>query len=74
MDVHNPNLTVREALQFSAKLRQDMEVPESTKFAYVETILQMMEMTHMGDALIGDLESGQGISVEVSCRLYVYSM
>ncbi|KAK9762438.1 hypothetical protein K7432_011818, partial [Basidiobolus ranarum] len=43
MDVHNPNLTVREALQFSAKMRQPMEVPLEEKYEYVETVLKMME-------------------------------
>lgn len=31
----------------------------------------MMEMTHLGDALIGDLESGLGISVEERKRLTI---
>jgi ATP-binding cassette, subfamily G (WHITE), member 2, SNQ2 len=31
----------------------------------------MMEMTHLGDALIGDLESGVGISVEERKRLTI---
>lgn len=31
----------------------------------------MMEMTHLGDAIIGDLESGNGISVEERKRLTI---
>lgn len=30
-----------------------------------------MEMTHLGDALIGDLESGVGLSVEERKRLTI---
>eukprot|EP01117_Protostelium_nocturnum_P006316 TRINITY_DN227_c0_g1_i1.p1 TRINITY_DN227_c0_g1~~TRINITY_DN227_c0_g1_i1.p1 ORF type:complete len:1474 (-),score=463.74 TRINITY_DN227_c0_g1_i1:47-4363(-) len=71
MDVHNPGCTVREALQFSAKLRQEKSVPFKEKMEYVEKILEMMEMKHMGDALIGDLESGVGISVEERKRLTI---
>ncbi|EGG25223.1 hypothetical protein DFA_03471 [Cavenderia fasciculata] len=71
MDVHNPNLTVREALRFSAKMRQEKEVPLEEKFSYVEHVLEMMEMKHLGDALIGDLESGVGISVEERKRLTI---
>ncbi|OZJ03620.1 hypothetical protein BZG36_03735 [Bifiguratus adelaidae] len=71
MDVHNPNLTVREALRFSAKMRQPAEVPLQEKYEYVETVLKMMEMQDLGDALIGILEAGQGISVEERKRLTI---
>eukprot|EP01127_Copromyxa_protea_P003985 TRINITY_DN1374_c1_g1_i2.p2 TRINITY_DN1374_c1_g1~~TRINITY_DN1374_c1_g1_i2.p2 ORF type:complete len:651 (+),score=180.85 TRINITY_DN1374_c1_g1_i2:2482-4434(+) len=71
MDVFNPGLTVREALQFSAKMRQEMEVSLKEKYEYVERILEMMEMKHLGDALIGSLESGFGISVEERKRLTI---
>ncbi|EGG19464.1 hypothetical protein DFA_00041 [Cavenderia fasciculata] len=71
MDVFSPNLTVREALRFSAKMRQDPKVPIDEKYQYVESILEMIEMKHLGDALIGDLESGVGISVEERKRLTI---
>eukprot|EP00026_Physarum_polycephalum_P001183 Phypoly_transcript_01184.p1 GENE.Phypoly_transcript_01184~~Phypoly_transcript_01184.p1 ORF type:complete len:1199 (+),score=222.27 Phypoly_transcript_01184:155-3598(+) len=71
MDVHNPFLTVREALQYSAKLRQEYDVPVQDKLDYVEQVLEMMEMTHLGDALIGDLAEGYGISVEERKRLTI---
>eukprot|EP00026_Physarum_polycephalum_P005669 Phypoly_transcript_05704.p1 GENE.Phypoly_transcript_05704~~Phypoly_transcript_05704.p1 ORF type:complete len:595 (+),score=118.57 Phypoly_transcript_05704:2-1786(+) len=71
MDVHNGFLTVREALQYSAKLRQEPEIPEQEKLDYVERVLEMMEMTQLGDAVIGDLESGYGISVEERKRLTI---
>eukprot|EP01133_Synstelium_polycarpum_P015912 gene15912-18915_t len=71
MDVHEGHLTVREALRFSAKLRQEPEISVEEKYEYVEHILEMMEMKHLGDALIGDLESGVGISVEERKRLTI---
>eukprot|EP01133_Synstelium_polycarpum_P019406 gene19406-23237_t len=71
MDVHNPFLTVREALRFSAKLRQEPSISIKEKYTYVEHVLEMMEMKHLGDALIGDLESGVGISVEERKRLTI---
>ncbi|CAO3627721.1 unnamed protein product [Mucor fragilis] len=71
MDVHNPNATVREALQFSAYLRQPAEVPKQEKDAYVEQILDLLEMQNIGDALVGDLEQGTGISVEERKRLTI---
>ncbi|EGC34351.1 hypothetical protein DICPUDRAFT_153464 [Dictyostelium purpureum] len=71
MDVHNPCLTVREALRFSAKLRQEPNIPIEEKYAYVEQVLEMMEMKHLGDALIGDLDTGIGLSVEERKRLTI---
>eukprot|EP01113_Clastostelium_recurvatum_P049929 TRINITY_DN9334_c0_g1_i1.p1 TRINITY_DN9334_c0_g1~~TRINITY_DN9334_c0_g1_i1.p1 ORF type:complete len:1457 (-),score=443.50 TRINITY_DN9334_c0_g1_i1:94-4464(-) len=71
MDVHNPFLTVREALRFSAKLRQDPDVPVEEKEAYVEQVIEMMEMKPLAEALIGDLDSGYGISVEERKRLTI---
>ncbi len=41
MDVHNPLLTIREALQFSAKLRQESSVPLEEKLDYVEKVLEV---------------------------------
>jgi ATP-binding cassette, subfamily G (WHITE), member 2, SNQ2 len=69
--VANPSITVREALRFSARMRQDPSIPLEEKYEYVEKVLRMMEMAHLGDALIGDLESGLGISVEERKRLTI---
>ncbi|KAI9265133.1 ABC-2 type transporter-domain-containing protein [Phascolomyces articulosus] len=71
MDVHQPADTVREAMQFSAYLRQDASVPKSEKDAYVEQIIQLLEMEDIADAQVGDLASGCGISVEERKRLTI---
>ncbi|KAI9261221.1 ABC-2 type transporter-domain-containing protein [Helicostylum pulchrum] len=71
MDVHNPNATVREALQFSAYLRQPSHVPQEEKDVYVEQIIDLMEMRKIADALVGDLEAGIGISIEERKRLTI---
>ena len=42
MDVHVPLLTVREALRFSAKLRQEPEVSIQEKYDYVERVLEVI--------------------------------
>lgn len=52
-DVHEPTATVREALVFSARLRQDHAVPDSDKIAYVEQIMELLELTPMQHALVG---------------------
>ncbi|CAO3645884.1 unnamed protein product [Mucor fragilis] len=71
MDVHQPAVTVREALRFSAYLRQPAEVPKEEKEEYVEQIIQLLEMTDIGDAQIGQVETGFGISVEERKRLTI---
>ncbi|KAI0035475.1 ABC-2 type transporter-domain-containing protein [Vararia minispora EC-137] len=55
MDTHLAELTVRESLLFSAKLRQPPEVPLSEKKAYVETVLKMCGLEEYGDAVVGSL-------------------
>jgi ABC-type multidrug transport system ATPase subunit len=71
MDVHQPAVTVREALRFSAYLRQPTETPKEEKDKYVETILELLEMEDIGDAQIGQVETGYGISVEERKRLTI---
>ncbi|PPR00573.1 hypothetical protein CVT24_005458 [Panaeolus cyanescens] len=55
MDTHEPLSTVREALLFSAKLRQPPSVPLSEKEAYVEKCLEMCGLTEYADAMVGSL-------------------
>ncbi|KAF2116164.1 ABC-2 type transporter-domain-containing protein [Lophiotrema nucula] len=57
-DVHESTATVREALQFSAHLRQPKEVPLQEKYDYVETIIDLLEMRDIAGAAIGKVGSG----------------
>ncbi|KAL2354654.1 ATP-binding cassette transporter ABC2 [Cryomyces antarcticus] len=61
LDVHEASQTVREALRFSADLRQPYEVPQSEKYAYVEEVISLLEMEDIADAIIGDSESGLAV-------------
>ena len=61
LDVHEGTQTVREALRFSATLRQPYEVPISEKNAYVEEVISLLEMEDIADAVIGDAESGLAV-------------
>lgn len=56
MDTHVPTATVREALLFSAKMRQPASVPLAEKEAYVETCLRMCGLEAYGDAIVGSLD------------------
>ncbi|KIW13500.1 hypothetical protein PV08_08688 [Exophiala spinifera] len=69
LDVHESTQTVREALRFSADLRQPYEVPREQKYAYVEEILCLLELENLADAIIGSPESG--LSVEERKRVTI---
>ena len=62
MDIHDGRATVREALRFSAMLRQPASVSKEEKFKFVEEIIELLELERLSDALIGD--PGFGLSVE----------
>ncbi|KAK4038643.1 ABC-2 type transporter-domain-containing protein [Parachaetomium inaequale] len=67
MDVHEGTSTVKEALVFSALLRQPSGVPEAEKLAYVEHIIDLLELPDIADALIG--VPGAGLSIEQRKRV-----
>ncbi|KAL4769136.1 ABC-2 type transporter-domain-containing protein [Aspergillus nidulans var. acristatus] len=67
MDVHEGTSTVREALIFSAFLRQPSSVSEEEKLAYVDHIIDLLELYDIRDALIGI--PGAGLSIEQRKRV-----
>jgi ABC-type multidrug transport system ATPase subunit len=44
-DLHLSTTTVREALTFSALLRQPADIPRTEKIAYVDRVLKILEPT-----------------------------
>ena len=69
LDVHLPQATVREALEFSALLRQPRSLSEKEKLKYVDTIIDLLELEDIADAIIG--EPGAGLGVEQRKRLTI---
>ncbi|KAI1408175.1 ABC-2 type transporter [Hypoxylon sp. FL1857] len=69
LDIHEPTATVREALQFSALLRQPKEVPTKEKYEYCETIIELLEMQDIAGATIGRV--GEGLNAEQRKRLTI---
>jgi len=61
MDVHEGTATVREAMRFSAHLRQPFSVSQQEKDDYVEEIIELLELQDMADALVFSL-GVEGIS------------
>ncbi|KAI4740950.1 ABC drug exporter AtrF [Aureobasidium sp. EXF-12298] len=68
-DIHEPTATVREALRFSAKLRQPKEVSLEEKYAYCENVLDLLEMRDIAGATIGKV--GEGLNPEQRKRLTI---
>ncbi|KZL84907.1 multidrug resistance protein cdr1 [Colletotrichum incanum] len=62
-------MTVREALEFSALMRQSAEVPRQDKFQYVEHVISMLEMQEFAGAVIRVL--GEGLNIEQRKRLTI---
>ncbi|KAI2628522.1 ABC-2 type transporter-domain-containing protein [Hypoxylon sp. NC1633] len=69
LDMHDPTQTVREALRFSADLRQPFETPREEKYSYVEEIIALLEMEHIADCIIGTPEAG--LTVEQRKRVTI---
>lgn len=55
MDLHDATATIREALEFSAILRQDRDVPRQDKLSYVDQIVDLLELGDIQDAIVGSL-------------------
>eukprot|EP00884_Botryococcus_braunii_P004769 jgi/Botrbrau1/14293/Bobra.0369s0007.1 len=68
-DIHSPQMTVREALWFSSRLRLT-GVPRRTVNAYVDQVMELVELTPLADALVG-LPAVSGLSVEQRKRLTI---
>ncbi|RLV93785.1 Multidrug resistance protein CDR1 [Spathaspora sp. JA1] len=68
-DLHLPSSTVREALRFSAYLRQSNSIPNKEKDNYVEYIIDLLEMSEYADAMVG--VAGSGLNVEQRKRLTI---
>ncbi|KAB8215524.1 ABC-2 type transporter-domain-containing protein [Aspergillus novoparasiticus] len=61
-DLHLETTTVREALRFSAMLRQPRSVSQQEKYDYVEQVIQVLGMEDYAEAVVGRL--GEGLNVE----------
>ncbi|XP_010249907.1 PREDICTED: ABC transporter G family member 32 [Nelumbo nucifera] len=69
-DVHSPCLTVRESLLFSALLRLPQHVDLETQKAFVEEVMELVELTSLSGALVG-LPGVDGLSTEQRKRLTI---
>lgn len=68
-DLHLSTSTVREALNFSALLRQPAHIKKSEKLDYVEEVIKLLEMEEYAEAVVGI--PGEGLNVEQRKRLTI---
>ena len=68
-DLHLETSTVREALKFSALLRQPSDIPKQEKLDYVVEVIKLLEMEEYADAIVG--VPGEGLNVEQRKRLTI---
>jgi len=68
-DLHLETSTVREALEFSALLRQPAHIPRAEKIAYVDEVIRLLDMQAYSDAVVG--VPGEGLNVEQRKRLTI---
>ncbi|CAI4058482.1 hypothetical protein N7582_001118 [Saccharomyces uvarum] len=68
-DIHIAELTVRESLQFSARMRRPQNIPDSEKMDYVEKIIRVLSMEEYAEALVGEV--GCGLNVEQRKKLSI---
>ncbi|KAF5256808.1 hypothetical protein FOXYS1_12697 [Fusarium oxysporum] len=68
-DLHLQTSTVREALNFSALLRQPEHIPRQEKLDYVEEVIKLLDLEECAEAIIG--APGEGLNVEQRKRLTI---
>lgn len=68
-DLHLETTTVREALIFSAVLRQPAHLSRKEKVDYVDEVIRLLEMEEYADAVVG--VPGEGLNVEQRKRLTI---
>ncbi|CAA0839123.1 ABC transporter G family member 40 [Striga hermonthica] len=69
-DIHSPCVTVYEALLFSAWLRLPSEMDAETRKAFVENVMELVELSPLRGGLVG-LPGVNGLSTEQRKRLTI---
>ncbi|KAG8048144.1 hypothetical protein GUJ93_ZPchr0008g11702 [Zizania palustris] len=69
-DIHSPNLTVYESLQFSAWLRLPSNVRSHQRNMFIDEVMDLVELTGLKNAMVG-LAGATGLSAEQRKRLTI---
>ncbi|CAN6878213.1 unnamed protein product [Brassica oleracea] len=69
-DIHSPNLTIEESLEYSAWLRLPSTINSETKKAIVREVLETIELEDIKDSIVG-LPGVSGLTTEQRKRLTI---
>ncbi|CAB4299305.1 unnamed protein product [Prunus armeniaca] len=69
-DIHSPNVTVYESLQYSAWMRLAKDITKETRQMFVEEVMDLVELQPLRNSLVG-LPGINGLSTEQRKRLTV---
>ncbi|XP_023634096.1 ABC transporter G family member 43 isoform X3 [Capsella rubella] len=69
-DIHSPNLTVQESLQYSAWLRLPSNINSEMKSAIVNEVLETIELKEIKDSIVG-MAGISGLTTEQRKRLTI---
>ena len=70
-DLHLSTTTVREALNFSALLRQPRNVPRKEKLDYVDEVIKLLDMDEYANAIVGKVYQANS-ALRHSANITVY--
>eukprot|EP00565_Helicotheca_tamesis_P005194 CAMPEP_0185727222 /NCGR_PEP_ID=MMETSP1171-20130828/2966_1 /TAXON_ID=374046 /ORGANISM="Helicotheca tamensis, Strain CCMP826" /LENGTH=1454 /DNA_ID=CAMNT_0028395737 /DNA_START=41 /DNA_END=4405 /DNA_ORIENTATION=- len=71
-DLHNPAITLRESIIFSARLRlRPFDMPDEKKIAFADEIIQILELEDYAEVLVGKEAAGEGLPKHARKRLTV---
>ncbi|XP_022148375.1 ABC transporter G family member 31 isoform X2 [Momordica charantia] len=69
-DIHSPQVTVEESLQFSSALRLPKEISKEKRHEFVEEVMSLVELDTLRHALVG-MPGSTGLSTEQRKRLTI---
>ncbi|KAK6153626.1 hypothetical protein DH2020_013265 [Rehmannia glutinosa] len=69
-DIHSPQVTIRESLIYSAFLRLPEQVSNEQKMAFVDEVMDLVELDNLKDAIVG-IPGVTGLSTEQRKRLTI---
>jgi ABC-type multidrug transport system ATPase subunit/ABC-type multidrug transport system permease subunit len=70
-DIHMPLTTVREALEFSAGLRLTSDVSTAQRTAFIDDIIDLLELRDLSNRLVGAVGAPDGLAPHERKRLTI---
>ncbi|MCO5592667.1 hypothetical protein L7F22_046670 [Adiantum nelumboides] len=71
LDAHQPFLTVRESLHFSAALRLHNNLEARVLCSHVELVLHLLGLTHVSNQLVGSIRDAAGRTYEIAKKITI---